>query len=72
MHTRELLLDKVRNKAWTHMHESSMNKVRSNIVAETFSVISEMQQDRGSVIISWRIKQNINFQIEEDLENAYT
>ena len=60
MHIRELLVDKVRNKAWTHMHESSMNKVRSNTVAETFSVISEMR-DTGSGIVSWRIKQNVNF-----------
>jgi hypothetical protein len=69
MHIRELLVDKVRNKAWTHMHESSMNKVRSNTMAETFSIISEMR-DTGSAIVSWRIKQNVNFQIEEDLDHA--
>jgi hypothetical protein len=56
MHTRELLVDKVRNKAWL----------------ESRTLSSAMPLTRARDTLVWHIKQNINFQFEEDLDNAYT
>jgi len=56
MHTRELLVDKVRNKAWskTLMFERPDARIRNMSIP------------------SRHIKQIVVFQIQEDLENAYT
>jgi len=54
MHTRELLLDKVRNKAWL----------------ESRGLHAAMPLARPRDTLVWRIKQNINFQIEEDLDDV--
>jgi len=56
MYTRELLVDKVRNKAW--------------LESKGFSSAMPYARPRDTIILVWHIKQNINFQIEEDLENA--
>ena len=56
MHTRELLVDKVRNKAW--------------LESRGLSSAMPLVRPRDMIILVWHIKQNINFQIEEDLENA--
>ena len=56
MHTRELLVDKVRNKAW--------------LESRGLSSAMPLARSRDMTILVWRIKQNINFQIEEDLDDV--
>jgi len=56
MHTRELLVDKVRNKAWL----------------ESRGLSSAMPFFRPRDTLVWHIKQTVVFQFEEDLDNAYT
>jgi hypothetical protein len=55
MHTRELLVDKVRNKAWLESRGISSAMTLARPLRDT---------------LVWRIKQTVVFQIEEDLENA--
>jgi hypothetical protein len=56
MHTRELLVDKVRNKAW--------------LESKDFSSAMPLARPRDTLV--WHIKQTVVFQFEEDLDNAYT
>jgi len=53
---RELLVDKVRNKAF----------------GAIASQVRYMPQVRDMSVASWHIKQTVVFQFEEDLDNAYT
>jgi hypothetical protein len=59
MHIRELLSDKIRNKAWLESKGFS-------------SAMPYARWSRDTNILVWHIKQNINFQIAEDLDDAYT